>query len=367
MLYSPFSSLESEVFGKTAPPSDVTNFSMVSRIDLAELMWEGVADLDVINGGTYWVRHTSNLTGATWAGSSDITKTIPGTADSFSVPLMSGSYLIKALDSSGNESTNAAIVTSNVASILALNAVYTSTQHTDFGSTTADKGINDPSTTNVTYDSSNDVIKLTDTSVGTGYYYFADNPIDLGSSYTSRLTSAYTSTGFAVSNLFDSAAGNFDSMTGLFDGAEISGTNTAIEIRTTLDDPSGTPTWSSWSPFFVGDYVARGIEFRAKLESSNASNNVQISNLAVTIDMPDTMKRGINEQTDSGTNNGTKVITYPSPFKATPSVGITATNSDDKIFYTISSNTSTGFTITFYDNNTSQASQQTFNWLSSGY
>ena len=73
---------------------------MVAQGDQAYLTWTAVSDLDVITGGNYWVRHTSNLTGATWAGSSDITKTIPGTADSFSVPLMSGSYLIKALDSS---------------------------------------------------------------------------------------------------------------------------------------------------------------------------------------------------------------------------------------------------------------------------
>jgi hypothetical protein len=83
--------------------------------------------------------------------------------------------------------------------------------------------------------------------------------------------------------------------------------------------------------------------------------------------MPDTLKRDINVQTDSGSNNGTKVVTYAVPFKTVPSVGITTIDADDKIYYVISSSTATGFTITFYDNNTSSATQKTFNWLSSGY
>jgi len=87
----------------------------------------------------------------------------------------------------------------------------------------------------------------------------------------------------------------------------------------------------------------------------------------VTVDMPDTLKRAINVQTSSGTNNGTEVVTYAVPFKTVPSVGITTIDADDKIYYVISSSTATGFTITFYDNNTSSATQKTFNWLSSGY
>jgi len=366
MLYSPFTSLESEVFGKLTPPSDVTNFTMVARIDLANLKWDKVTDLDVVNGGTYWIRHTSKTSGVTWASSSDITKNVPGSLDTYSVPLLAGSYLIKALDSSGNESENAAIVSSNVADILGLNVVLTSTQHPGFGNGTS-TGVGDPSNTNVSFDSGNNTIKLTNTSLGEGYYYFTDQSIDLGQVYTSRITSSYSSTGFSVSDLFDSSTGNFDAKAGLFDGADISGTNAALQIRTTSDDPSSSPTWSSWGSFFVGDYIARGVQFRLQLKTDNPSYNIQVDSLSVTVDMPDTIKRDINVQTDSGTGNGTKVVTYAVPFKTVPSVGITTINAGDRIYYNITSSTASGFTITFYDNNTSQPSQQTFNWLSSGY
>ena len=86
--------------------------------------------------GNYWIRYTSNLTGATWAGSTDVTKTIPGSASSTSVSLMSGTYLIKAIDSSGNQSNNATLISSNTADILNLNNVFTTVQHPSFGTGT---------------------------------------------------------------------------------------------------------------------------------------------------------------------------------------------------------------------------------------
>jgi len=366
MLYSPFASREQEIFGKLTPPNSITSFSMVARIDLAALKWDRVTDLDVINGGTYWIRHTSNVIGVTWASSSDITRNVPGTLDTYSVPLLAGSYLIKALDSSGNESATAAVVTSNVADILGLNVVLTSTQHPSFGNGTS-TGVGDALNDNISFNSGNNSIKLTDTTLGEGYYYFTDQSIDLGYVYTSRITSSFTSTGFSTTEFFDSDTSLFDSATGLFDGTDISGTNTALQVRTTSDDPASSPTWSGWGSFFVGDYIARGLQFRMKLSTTNPLYNVQVEGLGVTVDMPDTLKRDINVTTSSGTNNGTEVVTYAVPFKTTPSVGITTIDANNKIYYVISSSTATGFTITFFDNNSSSETQKTFNWLSSGY
>jgi len=119
---------------------------------------------------------------------------------------------------------------------------------------------------------------------------------------------------------------------------------------------------------FIGDYTARAFEFRLKLTADTVTQNIRVTGLSVTIDMPDTVKRAYGVTTDSGTNNGTKVITYTTPFKTTPTVGITLTTTDDNnIYHQISSSDNEGFTVTFYDNSTSQASQETFNWISVGY
>ncbi len=530
MLYSPFATVESEIYGKLTAPNDVTNFNMVAQGSKAYLTWTPVTDLDVINGGNYWIRHTSNTNGVTWSGASDITKSVAGNTDNFYVPLMTGTYLIKALDSSGNESVNAGYILSNVADILALNAVYTSTQDTLFGSDTVDKGVNDANTSNIFYDSSDNTIELEAANIATGahdayyttgtgyiaedwvdsatgnwdarsgnmddsqhttndleddnasftaeyvgkivrnttdsttaniisvnsatrltldaniftgtegdayrievpnnhlrdtgvtftaaahdnkiirnldsalvstvssvdaynnlvladnifgqtdqanykiegdipssgYYYFTDQSIDLGAVYTSRVTASFSSTAVSVKDLFDVASGNFDDGSGMFDGADISDANASLEIRITTDDPAASPTWGTWTTMLVGDYYARGMEFRVKLTSANTSHNVQVDSLSVTIDMPDTTKRATEVTSDSGTNNGTKVITYATAFKSTPTVGITLQDADTGDYYTISSSTASGFTITFY-NSSDTAAQKTFNWMSTGY
>ena len=530
MIYSPYASIEAEIYGKLYAPEDVTNFNMVAQGSKAYLTWTPVTDLDVIHGGNYWIRHTSKTSGVTWSGSSDITKSVAGNTDNFYVPLMSGSYLIKALDSSGNESANAGYIISNVADILNLNAVYTSTQHTLFGSDTADKGVKDSDTVNIFFDTSDSTIELASASLATGkhdayyatgsgyiavdwvdsasgnwdarsgnlddsahttntleddnatftteyvgkivrnttdsttatvtsfvsttrltlssdiftgyegdayrievpnkvlrdtgvtfttsthgnriirnldtafvttsstvdsygnlvlvdnifgqtdqanykiegdiptfgYYYFTDQAIDLGAVYTSRVTASYSSTAVSVKDLFDLAAGDFDAKSGKFDGTDISDANASVEIRITTDDPGASPTWGTWTTMLVGDYYARGMEFRMKLTSSNTTHNVQVDALSITIDMPDTIKRATAVTSSSGTNNGTEVVTYTGPFKATPTIGVTLQDADTGDYWTISSSNNAGFTITFY-NSSNIATQKTFNWTSTGY
>jgi hypothetical protein len=199
-----------------------------------------------------------------------------------------------------------------------------------------------------------------------GYYYFTDQAIDLGAIYTSRITGSLSSTSVSVKDLFDLATGLFDDKSGLFDGTDISDTNAVLEIRITQDDPAVSPTWGSWIPFSLGDYYARGVEFRTKLTSSNTSHNVQIDALTVTVDMPDQIKRNAGVTSSSGTNNGTEVITYATPYKIVPTVGITLQDSNTGDYWTISSSTASGFTVTFY-NSSATATQKTFNWISSGY
>jgi len=200
-----------------------------------------------------------------------------------------------------------------------------------------------------------------------GTYYFTDEYIDLGTTYTSRLLTEYTSDSFDVLELFDATGGNFDTRTGLFDGSDISSTNAQVQVRTTTDDPSGTPTWSSWINFYIGDYTARAFQFRMNLSSTNVTQNIRVDSLKVTIDMPDTIKRDYNVQTDSGDDNEIKVITYETPFKTTPTVSVTPVDSDDHISFTISSSSNTGFTVTFHDGNLNQGSQEYFNYVAVGY
>jgi len=527
MKQSIWATYSSELYGKTSAPSDITNFNMIAQSDQAYLKWDTVSDLDVIHGGNYWIRYTSNLTGATWAGSTDVTKTIPGSASSTSVSLMSGTYLIKAIDSSGNQSNNATLISSNTADILNLNNVYTTIQHPSFGTSTADSGMNDSRTSNIYFDPSSNVIQLSassiktgttnpylvsssneyhadywlDTASGTldtrsgslddtghvtnklqndnasfsssylgynvynvdtgnialitnidsstvltldsdifdgtgdvykiqvlnsklrdttgsfsaathknklvrnlstgdvaeitsvdnssnltlssnifgqtsvnyriegdidseGYYYFTDKAVDLGAIYNSRVTVAISSTSMSSLVLFEGTTGLFDSKSGLFDGSDISDATSIAQVRGTLDNPSdSSASWNPWSDFHIGDYYARGLEFRVKLSSSNTSHLVKVDVLKVTVDMPDTVKSGYSIESSP---SGLASINYGIPYKTVPTVGITMQNSITGDYFIISSSTVNGFTVNFY-NSSGTATQKTFNWISSGY
>jgi hypothetical protein len=199
-----------------------------------------------------------------------------------------------------------------------------------------------------------------------GYYYFTDQEYDLGQVYSSRITASYACNSFSSTSLFDGTSGTFDTTSGLFDGTDISDTNASLELSKTTEDPTGSPTWTGWAPFFVGDYSARAVRFRLKLTSGNTTHNIRVDSLSATIDMPDTTKRDTGISSDSGTNNGTKVISYSTSFKTIPTVGITMQNAASGDYYTISSTTAAGFTVTFY-NSSDSATQKSFNWMSTGY
>lgn len=60
-----------------------------------------------------------------------------------------------------------------------------------------------------------------------------------------------------------------------------------LKIRYTDDDPAGTPTWSAWEPFVVGDYKHRAFEFKAVLVTLDPNITPLIVGLDVSISLLD--------------------------------------------------------------------------------
>ena len=59
-----------------------------------------------------------------------------------------------------------------------------------------------------------------------------------------------------------------------------------LYIATTADDPAGTPTWSAWVPFFVGDFSCRAAKFRLDLVSASPTHNIAVAALSVRARIP---------------------------------------------------------------------------------
>lgn len=200
-----------------------------------------------------------------------------------------------------------------------------------------------------------------------GEYYF-DAPVDLGGTFTSRLTAQMQLTRFEDSGLlFDDAGGLFDARGGFFDGGSVnfSDVDAQLWVRTTSDDPNGSPvTWSAWLPFFVGDYTARGFEFKVVMTTENESATPRISALKVNVDMPDRVYAVAD--TASGTAAGGKQVSFSPAFKETPTVVITPQDLTTGDYYEIVSKSASDCYVRFRDSG-GTVIDRTFDLVAKGY
>ena len=252
---------------------------------------------------------------------------------------------------SSNSSLNAGSSVAIVNKVNSANIVQTLTESTTFTGTK----------TNCSVDSGSLTI---DSGYSAATYDFA-NSLDLGAKYQTRFTSNIVFTRYDRSNLFDSAGGLFDARSGLFDGGasvDFDDVDVTFQIRTTDDDPSGTPTWSAWRDFVVGEYAARAFEFRLQLEADDTTVSPQITTLAVTADMPD---RTVAES-DITSGASSYAVTFSPAFKALQGVGVSAANLASGDYYEITSKSASGFTITFKNSGGSAVSRD-FDYVARGY
>jgi hypothetical protein len=361
-----------EVVGKTAPPEDVTGFSINIVGAQAYLTWNPVGDLDLSH---YRVRHSRETTGATYSNAVDLVTKVPRPSVFAVTPAMTGTYFIKAIDKLGNESLNVAEVGAIIEDIKGLNYVQTITESPTFSGTKTECNVDEFGQlildTSVDFDAVtgdfDDLEGDFDGGGGTtsteGTYIFG-NSVDLGAVYTSRVTSNITVGRIDYVNLFDDQTNLFDDQTGLFDGDPntYGDTNVQFYISTTEDNPSGSPTWSDYRLFHVGDYKARGLRFKIVLTSKSGQSSPSVSNLSVSIDMPDRVTSG----DDLVSGAGAYSVTFSPAFKESPALGIAAQNLVQGDFYEITSKSATGFTITF-KNSGGTAVSRTFDYVAKGY
>jgi hypothetical protein len=361
-----------EVIGKTAPPEDVTGFSINIVGTQAYLTWNPVGDLDLSH---YRIRHARETTGATYSNSIDIVTKVPRPSVFAVCPAMTGTYFIKAIDKLGNESLNSAEIVTIIEDIKGLNVIETVTEHTAFAGTKVECNVTDEGY--LVLDTASDFDSITgdfddaegdfDGGGGTtsleGTYYFGQ-VVDLGSVYTSRVTANIKVGRVDYVNLFDDQSGDFDSKAGLFDGDPNTYGDTNVEffIATTEDDPNGTPTWTDYRRFYVGDYKARGLKFKIVMTTVSTSASPSVSELSVSVDMPDRVTAG----NDLVSGAGAYAVTFSPAFKATPAIGIAAQNLAQGDYYEITSKSATGFTITF-KNSGGSAVNRTFDYVAKGY
>ena len=347
-------------------PSDVANFNMNVLDSTAYLSWSPVTDIDL---AYYTLRFAPQLSGVTWSSATDLVSRISKNATSISVPAAPGTYLIKAVDAAGRLSANADLVVSTIAGLTGQNTVLTIAEDSAFAGTKADVGVSSGVLRLVGNDSIDDwpdidhVINadIGNAGLATAGTYGFYNSIDLGAVYTSRLTLDMAVSGIDTTVSIDTWA-DIDNQESWDQSVDPSLWGVQLQLRSTNDNPAGSPAWSNWMPFVIGDYSARAFQFRALLSSDLAGVTPAVTQLRVDLAMPDRTESARNITTLAAGST----VTFGNPFRATPAISITAQNMATGDYYTITSPSASGFTIRFF-NASNTGISRTFDYLASGY
>jgi hypothetical protein len=332
------------VVGKTSNPPDVEDFTVNIIGDVAAITWTAVNSLDISH---YRIKFAPVLTGAAWDSSGDIAPRVEGTSKV--LPALVGTYLIKAVDVTGLESDDAALIVSNVAGLTNFNVVQTIAEGPDFGGVHDDTVVIDSilqlaGSTFISEWTTLDVVKsmafgIDGGFVSTGTYYFEDD-VDLGAEYTARVE---TSSPTGPEDPFNT----MDLWTTLADVTAMAGESTSVwtvmvQERHTSDDPTVSgATWTSWSNLVIGDYTFWGMEFRAVLATASSTITPAVTDLDVTIDMPDRV-HGANNFTIPAI--GLSVAFAPA-FKATPAIALSVEDMATGDYFEITGQDAEGFDV----------------------
>jgi len=277
------------ILGLPDPPATPTNFRINSLGTLGLAQWGVSPDLDVRQGGSFAVAHSPDTSGsASWDQATIVAEEISGHSTSAMVPLLAGTYLVRAKDSSEQLSLPATFVSSG-ASLQELTVAFYIIEETAFSGTKIQTAAVDDKlkiASSVNVDAVSDVDAVVDwDSFGavditdTPQYNFA-NAFDLGTVQTVRLRSyvdAYTDN---FLDLIDSRTAFIDTWTD-FDNANNGFTSLRMQFRNTDDNPASSPIWGDWSDFYVTEESGRGFQFRCFPQTTDPSNNLVIQNLRV--------------------------------------------------------------------------------------
>ena len=383
ILFSEPALADYTVAGLGAAPASVQDVSAIATgEDVVILTWKQASELDVQVGGRVIIRHDPRaLSIADWNSSNDVVQAVAGSSTQKQVPLLPGTYFLKFEDFLGNRSviaTGVEVVLPEPESRITAKEWEEQSLGTPFSGTK----------TNCTYDVGETALLLAPSVyVSPGYwetiycegdcaaeYQFA-NTFDLGDVYDFRIRRYIVSRPIAFSIMFDAVSGNFDDQPSFFDGTVADQINVVTYVRTTLDDPAGSPTWGLWTEFASGMIRGRGVQVKAIFTTETELIGVAIDELGAELELTRRVTTSTTTQTSS--SSAVTSITFPNAFyKAVtvgdpyytllPSVGVTGLALGSNVTTHITNLTRTGFNVEFLQGGTRQVVDFTYNAVGYG-
>ena len=397
--------LSFNAFGKTAPPANVTGVSLVP-IDQASaiISWTSAPDLDVRIGGKVLIRHTPELVGAVWEDSIQIVPAAAGNQTQKQVPLLEGTYLLKFEDDGGRRSVTATLVVADLPTPLPrlLVQTYAEDQETPpFSGNVTDMFYSESldglviSTGPLVDDlappgAGNDTLALEDgdlllledgsnslnegeagnwdglTTIDSplppeyGEYEFGST-LDMNGVFDINLQRRFLTRAYLINGLWDDKLELIDDWTAIDDG-NLDSVNAQLYVRSTIDNPAGTPTWSTWREFSNAIVRGRGFQFKTIATSADPAVNIIIDELGCVVELQQRTEQSATLTSGAGTYS----VTFAEAFYQTPSIGVTGYDMTSADYFTIASVTRTGFQVTFRNSGATAVSRQ-FTYTAIGY
>lgn len=363
--------------GKTAAPLNVSGASFVPiSADRGTISWAQATELDVTLGGRVIIRHNVALTGAIWDESNNIIDPVDGADISAEVPLLEGTYLLKFEDDLGNRSVNATTVRVDLPEPLPKINVTTFNEdattppfdgnatdmyyNSDLDGLILSSGID---IDDMALDDDFDALPSIDSVGGVvdrGEYEFGSS-FDMLGKYDIMASRRFVTRPYLPASLWDDKTADIDTWT-LIDEDNLDKVNATLYVRTTDDDPSGTPTWSDWKQFVTGLVQGRGFQFKLQATSSDPDVNIIVEELGASLELTTH-----TEQSDTiASGAGTYTATFANAFYQAPNIGITAFNMATGDYYTVTNVTRTGFQVVFRDS-ANVAVSRNFTYTALGY
>lgn len=357
-----------DIAGPYRAPADVDDFQVVVSGSNLTLTWAPITDIVFRD---FEIRHTSDTDNPTWSAATRLRTEY--TANSLTIPYISGSFLIRARSHLNVYSENAAIVIANVTPMTEYNVVeevsdggldgtYDDISFNDvYGGLILNSAIDFFDRTDFfsTTDDNHDDFFRGSARLDSGTFELASN-VDLGGTMTVRLSADVMAGGVNV-------AANLWSRTDFFGGDsyfdnEPSLWSVTAQVRTTDDDPAGAATWSDWQTLVVGDYTTRAFQFRLLLESFSADVSPLLTAATFTVDVTDR----IIALEDVVSGVGPAQLVFSPAFYKLKELQITAQDLASGDYWTVTDKSAAGATIQFFDAN-DNAISRTFDAQALGY
>lgn len=358
------------------------------------LSWDRATDLEVLVSGQVLINHEPVQSNASWDSSIELVKSVSGAQSSAIVPLLEGTYLVKFSTNQGILSNSFGKSTINALQPKPLLEIATIQE-----SASVFNGLKNGVEFNAV---KNGLVLLVGTTFDSfaknGYFddlpaidyvggvssigeYIFDSILDCSGVYDVNFKRKIIVDPYNVALSFDDNVDSLDTW-GDFDSTDVTQANVSVYARASdspatanlfdsfsgnidswLDVDNGFANWKEWKPCTNTLLRGRVFQFKAVLSSKQANQNIVVKELDI--------KASLGQRTEESpspivSSVGTHQVVFVNSFYATPSVSVTPTQTYSGDYYTVSSVTTSGFEVTFYDSSANIVSR-TFNYMAVGY